>query len=405
MRENESEFWEALQAEGYSRFRQLLEQDASLAGQNFRPDSLHTDGFPLYQAARQGNEAMVATLLEFGAHPDAALETDDPRELGMPILFAFEKQNFSLAHRLLDHGASLNAHGYCSTPLVDLAFNAMWNETADCDHKNKWNYREGSEKLVDQLFWQAFRRYLGNDTLEEDTKGSERGFVHNETVSIPDTLRGNETSYESLRFLIRLIQSGGQPSLFTLVRHRRYPLIRKLLQENADASGTEMDWPRGTVFDNIVHGASWCGYPETLRDGLAICVQQYQPDVARRAIENAIRSHNRDGTADDYYGLIADQLEFLNQRGVAREAYSSGEPFLPLHWLAEDFIEPSHYGFKCESLLNSKDQIRFAQLFLQFGHTIDAINPKTGRSVLQTATHEGALEYAEFLQAAGVDAK
>ncbi len=81
-------FWEAIKSGNVAAARELLSVDTSLVGKNSLAESLHTDGFPLFQAAQQGNLEMVRLLLDHGADRDAKLDVDDPRELGMPIMNA-----------------------------------------------------------------------------------------------------------------------------------------------------------------------------------------------------------------------------------------------------------------------------------------------------------------------------
>ena len=130
---------------------------------------------------------------------------------------------------------------------------------------------------------------------------------------------------------------------------------------------------------------------------MELCPDLYTPDVAKHSIGN-MHSHNRDGDIDQYYELIKSQLEFLKSRDALTESYDGGEPFYPLHLLAEDFIQGSHYGFKCERLGTEDDVIRLAKLFIEFGYDPKSKSTKTEKTVLETATEKGFTKYAEFLR-------
>ena len=110
-----------------------------------------------------------------------------------------------------------------------------------------------------------------------------------------------------------------------------------------------MDWPQGSVFDNIAGAASWCGYPVVLQACMEICNERFNSDCARHSIERAIRSHNRDGDIKQYHELIQSQLEFLKLQNSLSDGFENGDPFCPLHWLAEDFIEPQELWLQMQS--------------------------------------------------------
>ena len=362
---NHSDFWTAVRQGDVGTVRHLLEKDESLAGKNFKPESLHSDGFPLYHAAKHGNLELCKLLLDAGADADAKLNIEDPREKGMPLINALQGNHFDIVNLLLDHDTDLNAHGYCSTPFVDQLFNRMWDTNIDYEAGERWQYKNDSSEIVTQLFRQSFASYFG------ESSANAHRTIDGVEPSVADAVGNGKSS--SLELLSRVVEMGGQPSLFTTVRHEQPELIDQLLKHHAGEPGTEMDWPKGTVFDNICYGASWCGYPKTLDIARASCPDLFTADVAKRAIERAIRSHNRDGGIDQYAELIHTQLEFLKQQQALDETYSSGEPFLPLHWLTVDFIETSHYGFKCEELSTQDDLLRLAKLFFRFGFENDSI--------------------------------
>ena len=88
-------FWEVILAGDHSQAKRMLQDDPSLALKNYEPESLHTDGFPLYQAAKIGDFDLIEMILDAGADPDAKLDSDDPRESGMPLMNAFHHSNAS----------------------------------------------------------------------------------------------------------------------------------------------------------------------------------------------------------------------------------------------------------------------------------------------------------------------
>ena len=369
-------FWQAIVDSDTDTADQLLAVDPSLAQKNFNPSSLHTDGFPLYHAAKQGNTNLVKLLLEHGADPDAKLEIDDPRESGMPLMNALHQGHYDVVNLILDFTPDLNAYPYCGTPFVDYLFNLTWDDSQPY-FGEAWDYRNSWGNIIYQLFEKSFQPYLP--------------FI-NDSEDLPIL----EESDPVIDILIRAVAKGGQPTLFTVVRHEQYNLITKLLKLAPGDPGPKMDWPQGTVFSNICYGASWVGMPEVLQLCKDICSQWYTPDLAKRNLERAIRSHNRDGDTSQYADLIRAELNYLKKYGELNHAYSDDSPFYPLHWLAEDLIEPSHYGFRAP-LLNEKDLIVLARIFLEFGYSHNSVNPQTGLSVKETALKEGHLTYAEFL--------
>ncbi len=387
---NEKKFWGAIQDGDAHAVRLLLAADKSLAGKNFEPESLHTNGFPLFHATKQGNVELVNMLLDAGADPDAKLDVEEPREVGMPLIHALEHNDarasdYEIVHLLLDHSPSLNAYPYCSTPFVDCLFNNMWDTDLSYQPGEVWKYKRDSADEVASLFRRSFQGYFETDHAHVKEK-----------AKAGDAKRGDD--FPEMRLLQRVIGMGGQASFFTLVRHEQHPLIEGLLRNCPEESGTLTDWPQSSVLGNIRGPASWCGYPKTIESCMVCCPELYDADSAKHTIEAAIRSHNRDGDIDQYYELIEGQLLFLKEKSAVNERYENGDPFCPLHWLAEDFIEPSHYGFKCARLGTEDDIVRLAKLFIEYGFDIDSVNPKTEMNVLATAKSKKRSVYVEFLQ-------
>jgi len=364
----ESEFLTAIKCSDFETASRLLVDDRSLAGKNFLPESLHNDGFPLYHAAELGNLKLVELLLEHGADPNANQHVDEPRERGMPLMNAFHGGHYDVIMLLLDHNPRLDATSYCGTPFVDCLFNATWNHPKFTEQ-------------VEALFVNSYHGYF--DSCE------------------PVEVKLDQDAPKVVKILQRVVSMGGQPSLFTVVRHQQHGLIERLLKSCSTHAGTPLDWPQGTEFDNICNAASWTGFPQTIRQCQKLCPELYSSDVAKRCIERAIRSHNRDGDIDSYYELIKSQLEFLQARDELNTAYSGGAPFTPFHWLADDFIESSNYGFRCETLSTADDLIRLAKLLVEFGLNLNSVNPVSKLTPWQAAIKENETEYAEYLKDIG----
>ena len=186
-------FWIAVSAGDVDSARALLEQDASLVHRDFRPPDAqdpHTFGFPIVKAADTDNLEMISLLLEFGADIDAKSPTEEQRELGNPIMHAFERRRYDVIHFLLDRGASVAAYGWCYPSLVDLAY--------------KEALSHGAKKEIAR---KGFVNYLGQA----------------EITTIDDD------AHDSIKLFDRLLDIGGQPSVRSVVELRYYDLAEQLL--------------------------------------------------------------------------------------------------------------------------------------------------------------------------------
>ncbi len=319
------------------KVRSMLTQDPSLANTNFYPESLHSDGFPLYHASRNSNMSMLSLLLKNGAHPDAVLNHEEPRERGMPLMNAIHAGHFEMVHVLLDYGASLFAHPYCATPFIDNVLNQTWGFP---------EYLELTHGLIASSF---------------ESLPNEVGI----TLTLPII---PNSCPEVFLLLQRIVKNGGRPSYFTLARHEHLDLTAKLLQGSPNEPELPGYWPRGSLFNGLAFGASWCGINSVLDLCVRECPDLFTADVSKGCIERAIRSHNRDGGIDEYCQLIERQLEFLKSNDQCSNSFSGGSPFTPQQWLLDDFIESSNYGFRCLDLSTPGDLDRLASLFEKFGY-------------------------------------
>ena len=357
----------AVRANDTAAVIEFINQDKTLAGRNFAQDSLHTDGFALYHAAANGNLEVVRLLLENGADPNAALDVEQPREFGMPICNAFEHRHYDVVNLLLNHGASVDAFPWCSACLTDQVYNEA-------------DWTTGAAAAIAVMVRHSYADYLS----------PEQASWPEEHLPVADE------APDSVKLLRRVLSLGGRPSLFTVVRHQQQDLLKDLLEQCPQKLGTNFDWPNGTVFANAYYGASWCGYPETIDLCRSLCPALYDADAAKKCVERAVRSHNRDGSFADYRRMIVSQLDFLKQEDSLTHSLSDGTTFSPLHILS-DFIEPKNYGFKCDRLSTPADLFDLARLFIEFGYDINHVDPTTGQTPLDLAIVEKETEFQAFL--------
>lgn len=364
-----NQFWKAVCTGDLAKVTSLLEQDASLATLDFRPPKKqdpHTHGFPLVQAAKDGNLALAQLLLQHGADPDARSPSEDQRELGMPLQLAIENQNYELANLLLDHGASVHGYPYCDQPTIEQLF-----------------YQAVEAGAAPEIIRPGFARFLGDDAIAE--------------LQAPAI---TEDSPEPVKLFDRFLKLGGQPNLVTLLRTEQNEMLEKMLRTCPDQPAPALDYPRESIFQSLVHSASWFGYPQVIRLAMKICPQHYTGEVAQRALGSAIISHNRDGSWQEYRELIQSQLDYLTEIGELESLRSAGE-FQPLYLLAEHYCWPRKYGYKA-GVSSPEGLLALAQLFLDYG--FDEINyrhPESNRTPLGMTRnregHPGMQEFGQFL--------
>ena len=335
------EFRKAIESNDLVTARTLLEQDKTLASSK--------EFHPLYDAAVEGSLALVKLLLEFGAD----LDIPPQRGTGGAVHEAVVREHYEIANLLYDHGAAVDATPDACIPTVDELYEAAMKAGAAPD-----------------LVRLGFEDHLGPVEIEAPVKDA------------PDVVK----------LFRRVLELGGKPTLSSVVRHENHQLLRELMTKSPMEPANRYDSPPGNVFTKVADAASWLGYPEILELCREVQPQLYDADVAMHSICRAIGSHNRDGCHREYYRLIENQLKFLKDRNELAHAL-----MVPLHWLADNFIQSRTYGFKCQQLPTVSDLIEFAELFLNYGFDVNFRCSESNKTALAIAAGHGPVEYVAFL--------
>ena len=342
-----AEFREAVKSNDLDRAKSLLDREPAIASSG--------EYHPLYDAAVEGNLALARLLLDYGADVDMPPQ----RSTGGAIHEAVVRKHYDIANLLYDHGAAVDSTPDACTPTIDeLYFAAM--------------EAGGSPELVRI----GFEDHLGPAGIQEP----------------------GADSPEVVKLFARALRLGGKPTLSSVVRQENHGLLRDLLVNRPMDPAQRYDSPPGTVFRKIVDAASWLGYPEILELCREMQPELYDADVARSSICRAIGSHNRDGCHREYYRLMENQLRFLKDR-----AELDHSKMVPLHWLADNFLQSRTYGFKCQQLPTAADLIELAQLFLRYGFDVNYRCPESSKTPLAVAASGGPVEYVRFLIEQGAD--
>ena len=241
--------------------------DSSLAKKHYRPDRKgYSDGFPsLVRACANGNRQIVEMLLDYGADINADVGVDDPAEFGMPIIAAVYDQHYAIANLLLDRGASVHAHPNCAAPLVDMLYYAM--DTTS----------------------------LGSLALGELEYATEDPRSHLQL--------NNGGSPESARLYERALALGGKPQMYSHVKMKIHWEIARLLKEESTVIASNPGGP-DTAFNCLSSAGAWLGDLKTMELCLTLQPSLHSARAANDCINAAIRSHNRDGSFDDYRRII-----------------------------------------------------------------------------------------------------
>jgi|GEM_PF-1969928 len=374
-------FWQAVVDGDLATVKQMLAQDASLANRDCRPinkQDHHTEGLPLVQACQDGHYEIVKLLLDHEADIDAPSPTGDLHQYGAPIFNAFENRNYDLVKLLLERGASVDTHPHGAACLMDSALRRATEE---------------GKKYAAEIA-QTIRRSFDGYLLPEESQ------KRTPEVSV-DALAD---APESVQLLARFVSLGGQPTYWEVVRRQQQDLINDFLRIRPDAPSGKFDVLGSslhgeTVFVNLCGAAGWGGYPDLLIQCMETHPHLYHSDLAKRAIHYALQSQNRDGEFADYRRLIGSQLEYLKQHDAVTTSFSSGEPFVPLHLLAERFIKLKHWNCRCQRLSTEDDLINLAQLFVEYGFDVNARHPETNLTPLEMAKANDRLkgQYVEWL--------
>lgn len=371
-----TEFFQAVVANDITRVKALLSKDAFLANTDCRPvekQDHRTDGFPFVQACQNGNVELIRLLLDHGANIDTPSPGDDESQYARQIFNAFERRDYNTVDLLLDRGASVDPHPCGYIGLIDFAFRRA-SEEEDAEYADD----------IQSIIRSSFNHQLTNKTTRAP-----------QLESLSDAA-------DTVRLLARFVLAGATPTLWEVARQQHTDLIKDLLHfcPNAPAGkfnalGNSVHGE--TVFVNFCGAAGWGGYPELLTLCVETCPHLYHTDLAKRSILYAISSHNRDGEFADYRRLIVSQLEYLKLHGEMTSFLSYGDSFLPLHLLADDFIESKNYGFRCSRLSTEEDLIDLAQLFVDYGFDMNANHPESGLTPLEVAKTKKRMKYASWL--------
>jgi len=322
-----------------------------------------TNGFALVEACKSSNLEIAKLLLKNGADPNSKSPNEtDPPEFGMPIFIAVEDQNYALAHLLLDFGASVDAFPYCDAPMIE-----------------KLYYQARSDGADPVTLRKGFAKYIGDFDIDET----------------------HFNSAASVQLYHRILNLGIEPSIRTVIRDEYLELIEDFLKICPEKECTKLTYPKGTFFERILGSASWNGYPKIVQMCLNICPELCSNNLSKDSIHNAIVSHNRDGTTDEYIAIIKSQLDFLTSKEKLNWVKNE-EPLYPFFALAKDFLNKETYGGKAP-LSTSTDLIRIANVFLDYGFDdYNTKHPKEKMTPVEKAKtrldYHGMSEYVKFLE-------
>ena len=281
--------------------------------------------YPLVRACQLGNRPIIELLLDHGADINGDTGVEDPNDFGMPLMQAYYAGRYDLVNLLLDRGASVNAHPNCDTPFIDLVYRAAVNSESD----------------------------------------------------------------EAARLYQRVVSLGGQPYMYSHVQAKDYKEIERLLREKPQTEAHNYGRGPGTVINSLSHAAAWLGDAKTMEFCLTLQPKLVTAERANENLRDAIRSHNREGSFEDYRRIIELNLNFLKQQDAPLTIQ-------PLFQLANDFLENYNYSSNPD-MPEMSELLDLATLFIEYGADVDERDPKSNHTALSEAVNHGHTEYVAFL--------
>ena len=364
--ERESKFWKALGDGDLETVKACIKEEPSLASKRFPTgEGLFdlTDKLPLVRAAAHGHWEIVKLLLDHGVDPDGKLKDLEPslgkehRELGMPLIHAYRQGNYKMVHLLLDKGASVHAHPYCDHSFASV----VYRDAAAAGAPTSMVLRSIP------------------DLDEEDKKKIE-------TIG--------EDVPEVIKLYDRILSLGAIPDHGAIAQAGDYDTVELLLRRHP--TGDTKDYWGSNVHEALLYGSAWRGNAKVVEMCMEICANRHTTYAAQHCIRNAITSHNRPGSFEDYYRVIELNLDYLK----AHDAFREHKWFLPLHCLADGYIKERTYG-PCPEPPNVEQQIKLAKLCLEKGVDINHLTFDYKLTPLDHAINANQKEYAEFLRKNG----
>ena len=357
-------FKSALEANDLEVVKEMVKSDRTLVGIDLRPATQQTNygyEFPLNIASKLGHYELCKILLDSGADPDSNPNVKEKNEMGVPICNAIENRDYKLANLLLDAKANTYAYAYCDTPMIETLY-----------------HQARAHGVSQEIIKYGFSSYLDyNIDLDK-----------------------YRDSHESINVLVRVLERGVIPNISAIVRDEYHDLIKDLLAQNPHKAASSLCYPKGNNFERIVGCASWFGYPKILKMAMDLCPQDFNVDVAAWSINRSIRSHNRDGTVEDYIEMITCLLEYLKAQNALDRLNTDAE-MNPYYLIAEHFCWPSNYGYK-NGVSPPEDIIKMTQLFLDYGYdNYNKPHAESGLTPAQKAAeridHKGMHEFVTFV--------
>lgn len=360
-------FWRAVRDGDLATVESSLARDASLASKRFPTHGaifFCTDGLPLHVASAKGHWGIVKLLLKHGADPDAKRDLAEAerrgidaqhRELGMPLMHAYGQGNYEMVHLLLDKGATVHGHPYCMPPFASVVYSDATAAGAPTSMVLR-----------------------GIPDLDADDR--------KKIAPVPDE------APEVIRLYDRILSLGAIPDHGAIAQAGDFETVEMLLRKHP--AGVSKDHWGGNVHEALLYGSAWHGNCRVVEMCMDICTDRHTTYAAQHCIRQAITSHNRPGTFDEYYRIIELNLDYLK----SHNAFDEHAMFTPLQCLAD--------GFRCGDLHSPcpepptvEHQLKLAQLCLDKGVDVNHVTPTYCKfTALDLALYHDQNEYADFLR-------